>query len=360
MSALWQRVPVTDTKWHNLPTQLEVRSVPELFEVRLDTMVDLSVKWNVFAAIFTDAFHNFLSEAVTELAYNGSSLPWTRDDWSFAPIDLSPLPLPSTTQDSTTNLTKVFTVTNQASIDDKTINVTVHTIAVRARLDCDPLDLSTNTSWAKSYDLHNGTYWDLTKSPTDLDTGWELSPQIIAGLASDHSVRVSSPVLPDQYRLACCANDTDGVPGTSAAGYWTPSFMAPPAAESPELFSASRQQGMPNYHVISECGNMTVKWIYGKPTTQEYVQKSKSFHPFGFHYLWTDRPQMAATDCAPRFEKANASVTVDLKTGAVKEYKILDTPQLDPAALSDLYSPHNVTNSSQLLNLTGSTNVSVR
>lgn len=197
-----------------------------------------------------------------------------------------------------------------------------------------------------SVNLQDTSVFDPSQNPTNLESGYELSPQIISGLALDKSVRISTAVLPDNFRLACCAGSLNGSLNQSAIGYWTTSRNATGISDSTELFDYGNEIGQAPF-ISSKTANFTIKWILGTPAAN-HVKFNYSSRPHGYHYIWTEQPRMTATDCTPVFEKANASVTVEPSTGAVLDFAILGMPQRDAAATSDNYTPHNVSNLSQL------------
>lgn len=146
MSALWQRAVVTKNQTHYLPAQLEPRTVPQLFAINASGLTNSVITSEVLRQTLTDPVSNWMYGAVTHLAYDGATPSWSRDDWSFAPVDLISL-MPTTKPiDVTKNVTRVLTVTKQDAVDGDVLGVTVDTVAIRARLECSPLDLSSNTS----------------------------------------------------------------------------------------------------------------------------------------------------------------------------------------------------------------------
>ena len=137
----------------------------------------------------------------------------------------------------------------------------------------------------------------------------------------------------DPARLVCCANETDNVPGPASIGYW--SINTYEGSDTPT-------------------GNFTVKWIVGEAIEPQFVDLKNTSH-----FVWQNQPSIAALNCQPIIESANASVTVDLANGAVQGYSILDAPDMATSAWSDDYEEHNTTDTNAEP-FTGQTNVTVR
>lgn len=250
------------------------------------------------------------------MAQNASTPPWSKDNWSFAPVDF---------EDSAKDFLALASNATSSRFDLLPYNVTVSTPALRARLECKVLDYITDTSlWLSKWDFNNKTInaktnrtmWNATTRPPNLDIGYELLPQL--SNPSNQLPRMSIPVTNAQGYVTCCANMTDDNPGEAAIGYWTP------------LLAGYTAQGF-----IS-------KWIVGYPLDELYKDSSYTGEQgssviIGRHWIWKEVPKMQAISCSPVFEQANASVTVQLGTGAVQNYTILDRPTNATGAWSDSY-----------------------
>jgi hypothetical protein len=316
------------TMAHNL----ELRTVPALFDVTRSDLADDGniVRNNVLSNFYTDFHTNWLYSATIQLSYSGNPPPWSSDGWSFVPLDLSQVPYARAVQASGSRKSNAQSSTNTGL--ESYINVTVTTPALRGRIECSPYETLNNLSnWLTLWDLTNATVWNVSANPQDLVSGYELSNQGITLVPGNNMTQVVTSFLANPLQVACCANETDGIPGTAALGYW--SYNGPGGVQ------------------IEYPTNFTVKWLVGNPIQQLYLTNTSWGHDeasYGVssHLIWTGPPRLTALNCLPIIESANATVTVDSGTGVVHEFKILSDPVDCPDAWSDVYSFHNRTSGS--------------
>ncbi|KAI4716309.1 hypothetical protein E4T48_07491, partial [Aureobasidium sp. EXF-10727] len=285
MSALWDR-ELRDTRFaFNVSRQLELRSSPELFHhSRMHT--SLTSKEIALTSVFNASLQNWLYGATIEITQSASTPPWSKDTWSFVPLDSQVVQEASSFQNNTGR------------------NITVQTPALRARLECTPVDYASNMStWLTMADFRNTTQWNATNTPLGLSQGYFLN-----GLAAQG---------PGLRSVACCANNTEDGLGEAVVGYWTDNTTT---------------WGSPS---------MQVKWIYGSPLNGTFTQN----HPIRPRWIWSEAPRIAAINCAPVVEQANASIIVDFETGVVNSYEILNSPQNATDAWSDPYLYHGTDDS---------------
>lgn len=250
------------------------------------------------------------------MAQNASTPAWSKDEWSFAPVDFG---------DSAKEILALSS--NATSSDFKLLpyNITVSTPALRARLDCKVIEYINDTSlWLSEWDFNNKTIdpktnktmWNATNRPPKLETGYELLSQL--SNPPNQLPRLSIPVTNALGYVACCSNVTGEIPGEAAIGYWTPLLAG---------YTAS---------------GFVSKWIVGNPLDGLYQDSSYTDGRgptivIGKHWIWKDKPKLQAISCTPVLEQANASATVDLRTGMVQNYTILDRPTNATSAWSDSY-----------------------
>lgn len=99
-----------------------------------------------------------------ELSQSGDTPPWSKDTWSFAPINLGQIKREAASFGVETD-----------SIGGRSSNITFQTPATNARLECKEVATWTNTStWLETVDFTNKTSWNDMNRPTGLDRGYLL------------------------------------------------------------------------------------------------------------------------------------------------------------------------------------------
>lgn len=319
--------------------------------------------------------------AIVQLSLNGSEPSWSSDGWSLVPKDLSTL--------SGLELQQQGCENNTACVSVQSVNVTMPTTAVRARLQCTPYEFLDETqTWLTEWNLTDETYWNIPESPRIIDQGYELGyatynmfdscstslfldshGELLANAANYNASWIPSSMTPffvDIDRLICCQNvSLDNQMHPASIGYWSPNIRCDSLYVYPYI-----AESWPN--------NFTIKWIHGKPvegyrrnTTSplyndqplipSYYSRPENSQPDNdLRLIWTEQPQMTATSCRPTIEKANASVTVEAASGRVIDLRILDEPQPDAAAWSDNFAVHQYYPSSDFAhNMPGWANITV-
>ncbi|RDW82963.1 hypothetical protein BP5796_04454 [Coleophoma crateriformis] len=331
MSALWDTNPGVRTFNTILSRDFELRNVPIIFTVNNPSVHGYSVSAttanskSTLTSMYGNLLTTWLYGAAVEGSFNATPPSWTKDDWAFVPVNLT------SADTSASNTTFTSDISNLGPSN----NVTVQTPALRGRLECIPLSFSNTSAWLNTLDFTNSSAWNDSKIPADLKTGYELK----AGLALNESYAGTysgyyyfdddSPytsIFAVDYRMTCCGNETDGEVGQAAVGYWSPAGI-----EEPEV---SR--------------SVIVKWLVGHPFASQFndstplIDRNSDGYGGHMHWVWKDIPKVMAYNCTPIFETANASVTVDLASGAVQDYQLLDTPVPDENAWAFNYVRHNV------------------
>jgi hypothetical protein len=315
MSALWTREVGSLSQIINLQNSLELRTVPILFDAARTSAGVKSdpTKTTLLNTVYGNFLTSWLYSAAVEISQNASTPPWSMDTWSFVPVSL---PSISTLNSSAGNVE----VASQAP------NITYTTSALRARLECSNVGYVSNTSlWLREWDFNNKTLdprtnltlWNATNRPSNLDIGYELFNSIAHPKLQYKDIAIG-PSTPSQ--MICCSNETDGVPGEAAIGYWTDNST----------------YGDGRYRNVS----MVAKWIVGRRLDGLYNDTAARFG--STHWIWADIPKISAITCSPVIEAANVSVTVESTTGVVQSYSIIGTPRNASEAWSDYYLYHNV------------------
>ena len=331
MSALWQRDFGNLESNSQVPVQLTTRTVPFISQGTVAASVHYqSYQGDVLKNLYTDLQTNWLYGAAVQLSLNATEPPWSSQGWSFVPHDLS-----SITNGSVQDFGSSPSRDGTAVASEASINVTLSTRAVRARLECSPYEaLKNESNWIRKQDLTNSSIWNVTANPKGIDTGYQLGcgvpNQLDDGLAHVMNLfpnhTVSDPCgsvwytgfFEDPSRLICCVNDTSSGPGSAAIGYWSPNL----AYQDVLLWS---------YDTYPY--NFTIKWIHG-PQAQQFYQVNTSY----LSYLtFSEQPVMNALNCKPVIEHADADVNVDHLTGRVQSYNITSKAVPDPHAWSDAF-----------------------
>lgn len=271
--------------------------------------------------VYGNLLTSWLYASINEGVYNSTPVSWTQGDWAFVPAELESVSLSQESGSSSS--------TNTSELLGPSINATFSTPALRARLECNQLDMSNMSAWLTTLDFTNKSAWNDLNIPSDLKVGYELK----TGLAMNQSFNGTYTYWDDNtpyfsffatdYRLKCCGNN-DTKDAEAAIGYWSP------AADSPHT-------------------SVIVKRITGHPFPVQFNDSTSLFYRspgegYGahIHWVWKDIPKVTALNCTPVYETANASVTVDVSTGIVQNYTIIDTPKLDRNALAYNYIEVNV------------------
>lgn len=293
MSALWELETRSFNHTFSVPRRLEVHDTPELFPWSRDGRMGgpyFSQPQNIILpTVYTKAVQSWLYGAVVELSQSASTPPWTKDTWSFLPLDAVDL-------QSAVSSMNGLGVRGQGTSS----NISLQTTALRARLECEPLDYPSNKSiWLEKLDF-SSRGWNSTNRPPGLNYGYTLK-----GPANSFA----------NANFTCCANETDGVAGDAAVGYWT------------------------NYDYTRRLyeRHMSASWIVGRPL-------DRTFQPSSLDYtlwIWPEEPKIFATNCTPMIEQAEAQITAEAGTGVILTYDITTKPENVTLAWSDDYLEHN-------------------
>ncbi|OTA99510.1 hypothetical protein M426DRAFT_67631 [Hypoxylon sp. CI-4A] len=326
MSSLFQRESGTIPFTVDIQRKLELRHVPQLSDATLQfTSHAGNYKQSALVSLFGNMKTSWIYGAAIQLSLNGSEPTWSSDGWSFVPHDLNGLP-DTSVQNAGNN-----------TLSGTSMNVTVQTTGIRARLECSPhedLDITNTTSWLTEWDLTNTTQWNEDLSPDTLKTGYELG---LSGLGDNTMLFLDknaslhgnyTTFFANNKRLQCCENVTDGQIGSSSVGYWSPNL--------------SNGTYYPDF-ATAWPANFTIKWIRGTSVEGYHAKTnpgvdSSSSGPS--RMMWSEKPQMAALNCQPVIERADASVTVSTQDSQVIHYELTGNPVADPYAWSDDFKQH--------------------
>ncbi|KAI5235982.1 hypothetical protein E4T42_09575 [Aureobasidium subglaciale] len=284
MSALWDRELRNVPHAFNVSRQLEIRSTPQVF-----TFIQRgssAAQKTVLSSVFDASLQNWLYGATIELNQLALTPPWSKDTWSFPPLDSDIIRGATSRMNSTAR------------------NITLETSALRGRLECVSVDVPTEIpKWLGEVNLKNTSKSNGASIPKGFDLGYYLNDTASQG-----------PGLRD---IVCCTNITHEDVGHSVVGYWSDPLNG-------------------------QIPTTRIKWILGQPLGTLPVEQ----HGVD-RLIWSKPPQVTAIDCKPVIEIANASINIDYETGVVQDYAILSPPQNATMAWLDYYSYHGTDTSYQ-------------
>jgi len=327
MSALWDLEVQSLNHTVSVNRRFDIRTVPQIFKkeyyVPHGQELD-SIHTAALSDIYQSALQSWLYGAAVEISQSGSTPAWSKDTWSFVPLEFADVKGAV----SSTNL-------DANSIPGYSQNITFKTQGLRARLVCRALDYPRNvSSWLKHIDFTNRTIvpamnqsvWNVTNSPINLEKGYALTGMANRG--------------PRFGYYTCCANETDGTPGDTAIGYWTNQLWTDDPIAQAQDDPTGAYGGTGGSYGGSEM-SMTAKLIVGRTFDKLYQPNPSGENNNPPLYVWVDQPELVMVNCTPVIEQANVSVSAELKTGVIHDYKILGPLQNASGAWTDNYLIHN-------------------
>ena len=198
-------------------------------------------------------------------------------------------------------------------------SITIDTPSLRGRLECKPIDMSKVSSWVTALDFTNKDAWNDSRIPADLQIGYELKIGLSASKTNQDGTKTywgdESPYFSffaANKKLQCCDSGNSDVYNETSIGYWSPAADA-------------------------EHSSVVVKWINGHTFGEQFIDSSNQAH-----LVWKEVPKVTALKCDPIYETATARIQVNVQSGMVQHYDIVDAPLPDPNAWSHMYQSLNV------------------
>ena len=258
---------------------------------------------------------DWLYNALDEIIMDTPTLPWTRDEWVFTPVNV-------TNKDDPAVLYIVPEAQEKQQKDAtyvSSFNISFITSALRSRLECGPIVLS-ESRWLESVQ-------DIYPNSLDQAVTGHVLPMTLSldgGFAA--------PVFSAPRRIACCTNGTD-YGNQSVVAYWSSNNTI--YDERPAISVDTNKPS--DFKVPSGWSrDFVIKWIVG-PAASTVVPGSESnfiSNTIGTSnetvLYFAEEPQISTIKCTPVIEKANASITIARDTSQVLTYELLGPPQ--PAA----------------------------
>ncbi|KAJ6020520.1 hypothetical protein N7540_006024 [Penicillium herquei] len=334
MSAVLDRGTGNILQSVTLERQLEVRDIPFVFETEQSLYPGNSNDYT--AVILADLYKNISSywmyTATIQLSLNGSQPAWSKDGWSFVPLDLSNI-----------SSSKSLSALGASSPDDATANsetnVTFETPAVRGRIQCSQPSvavLANISNWLTITDLSNHTLYNKSTIPAGLEGGYQLGnewdsrqyPSIITPLTSSQNWTECpgcTTVFANPSSIICCGNSTtDSREGDVGVGYWSPN-------DDITYWTPRTWQR-----------NFTAKWIHGEAVTGIKANNDEAAYSISDpDLLFTEPPSLTLLNCEPVVETANSKITVNPTNGEIQSFEIISTPKTESEPWSDNFLPHN-------------------
>jgi hypothetical protein len=290
MSALWSReMGILDFDV-SLTAQYELRSVPHVFADRIYPLRSgESIAYPRIAKYIyggTQYQTSWVYGSLAELAFGASSPAWSKDGWSFPPIDLSNISA------AIPNRYKPASVDAPGSL-----NVSLVTQGLRGRLECSPIDESSR--WISQVT----NFTDLVRYNKSMN---DTRPMIDMGFEFTAQVRVVNFTA-----------FTGAQPAAVTIGQWL-HFN----------YSSLSKLGSPLYNPENS-ENFTVLW-----TNSSYPYRYDGYNPWIPHntmekfeepprLIFSERPQVQALTCRPIFETVKARITIDAATTRLEHYELL-------------------------------------
>lgn len=333
MSALFDRSTGVIVKPITLKRSLEIREIPFIFETQQSTYPGASMNYPtvVLDTLYQNLSSYYMYTALVQLALNSSEPAWSKDGWSFVPLDLSSI-------SGVESLAKLGASQADISGNASQSNFTFNTPAIRGRIECSapPMQALANlSSWTTATDLSNHTIWNKSTIPEGVDRGYQLGNTY----KSRQYPSSITPLLPGQNwtecpgcttafvnpaMLICCGNgSSDSRKGSVAIGYWSPN-------DAFDYYSPTSWQR-----------NFTAKWVYGEAIAGIRVNKNLMSSDVDAGPLFPSPPSMSLINCKPIIETAEARVTVDPSSGEVQSFNITDLPKAAAGAFTDNFVAHN-------------------
>jgi hypothetical protein len=270
----------------SLAAQYQLRSIPHVFEDKRfiyrggESIAYPRIAPKVYGG--NQYQTSWVYGSLSELAFGASSPAWSKDGWSFPPVDLQ-------------NISAYVPGRFKRKDGDTLASMNVSLIArgLRGRLECTPIDQPSR--WIIQVSNITGL---IPYNRTTVD----MRPNISAGFEYTSRVRVVN--FPDYSRQQ---------PGIVNIGQWL-HFD----------YSSSSKVGVPLYNPENS-QNFTVLWTnsrYPYRFEDEILNSYIGLNPLP-RLLFSEIPQVQALNCQPIFEAAKARITLDAADGKSKHYEIL-------------------------------------
>jgi hypothetical protein len=269
---------------------------------------------------------DWLYSALNQLTIHTEQPNWSKDGWSFIPIDLDTLP--------EVVLKKQQTRANSRSLGPlvySTVNVTLTTSAVRARLDCDKISTEIPSWFPKNevdlFPEENST------AARDLYERLDRTGYILPHTIFDNTTHQTS-IFSRLSTVICCSNDTDKA-GRSAVGYWSQLNTS----QWWDFFSIGGHSTWVGFGPDKWPPNFAVKWIVGQTVLSNVTAYSNGVPSYYKVMQFPEVPNMSFLTCKPIIEEAQAEVVVARSSGQVLSFNVISEPEEQSIAWAAHFEP---------------------
>ncbi|KAJ4322891.1 hypothetical protein N0V94_002154 [Neodidymelliopsis sp. IMI 364377] len=304
MAALWTRELGVLNYNVDLREQYELRSLPHVFSD--DRPVFRAATNIAYPKIAQHLYGGELFQtswvygSLAELAFGAQPPAWSKDGWSFPPIDLSGI------SKSIPDLPKL----NTAGIS-KSLNVTMVSQGLRGRIECTIIDNSarwineiTNMTALKPYN----TTMNITRP--NLRSGYEFSSEVrVVNFTAYNDSQPSAVAIGEWLHFNYSSNDTEGDP----------------------LYNSDSS---PNFTVLWT--NSSYPYLYDDNREDMYSGMFEA-PP---RLIFAEKPQVQALECQPVFEISKARINVNADNGQIYDLQLLEDMHPATDAWKDRFERH--------------------
>ncbi|PVH93069.1 hypothetical protein DM02DRAFT_604449 [Periconia macrospinosa] len=268
---------------------------------------------NASETSYRNSSTSWIYSATNQLTLQGAGPRWSLDEWSFVPLNLSQISQLQIRQQS------MQTLSSYGKIQMPSTNVILKTSAIRSSLKCEPIPLlEQKSSWVIKHKIrYPSGLWTASKLPL---AAYTLGTRLL------NNTKFNTSLLADPAdALGCCINRSSNT-HQSATGYWSKVAIDAPA-QWPEVLPFVSKWMLGNAYRISDVVDLSQ---YRQNDTRELISDfdHNDIKLDRVPMLFSEQPALQAVYCDPIIETAEASVTVDVSSGQVQEYRILDNPQV--------------------------------
>jgi hypothetical protein len=288
MAALWTRELGVLNYNVDLREQFQLRALPHVFSD--DRPVTRGATNIAYPKIAQHLYGGELFQtswvygSLAELAFGAQPPAWSKDGWSFPPVDLSGI------SKSIPNLPKL----NTADVS-KSLNVTMVSQGLRGRVECTVIDDParwineiTNMTALKPYN----TTLNITRP--NLRSGYEFSSGV---------------------RVVNFTAYNDSQPSTVAIGEWLHFNYSSNDTEGDPLYNSDSS---PNFTVLWT--NSSYPYLY-EDNREDMYSGMFDAPP---RLIFAEEPQVQALECQPLFETSKARINVNADDGQIYDLQLLE------------------------------------
>jgi hypothetical protein len=323
IAAIFERGPGSTTSVAHATSTYAIRQAPLFYNYSksgFNNLHDHGVQSPFLQDTMRIVTSDWLYSALDQISLDSEQPSWSRDGWSFTPVDMDSLPPVSNLSRSSASSAE----TDNRALLVSTANSTLTTSALRARLECGNVE-TRNPLWFTKNEVDLFSFENSTDATAVKDrlnrTGYILPSTIF-----ENTTRQTS-IYSRASKVICCSNETD-ITGRSAVGYWSQMNTTQWWKNDPSLGSSSWIKFGPDIWPP----HFAVKWILGPTVTSNVTAYTNGAASHYKIMQFTDVPSMTFLDCKPVIEKAEAEIVVARTTGQVLSFNILNAPQpqIDP------------------------------